>query len=105
MVERIIGKRDMSNNGINFVEYLIKWEGTFSYFRIIINSTYRTLDLGYPASEADWRTGDDMGSTFRVLCSDFERQAVVEGALVMSTSTQSDQSKILLKEATDAGWT
>lgn len=39
-----------------------------------------------------------MGSTFRLLCSDFERQAVVEGV-------PKTESETLLKEAIDAGWT
>ncbi|KIO24268.1 hypothetical protein M407DRAFT_26286 [Tulasnella calospora MUT 4182] len=77
VIERIIGKRSVSTDGGNLIEYLIKWEG-------------------YPASEADWRTGDDMGFTFRLLCSDFERLAATEG--VPTTGP-----KALLKEATDAG--
>ncbi|KAG9046981.1 hypothetical protein FS837_003271 [Tulasnella sp. UAMH 9824] len=79
VIERIIGKRSVSTDDGNLVEYLIKWEG-------------------YSVPEADWRTGDDLGSIFRVLCSDFERQAADEG--LPSTGPQ-----VLLKEATDAGWT
>lgn len=99
VVERIIGKRTLQGDGGSLVEYLIKWEGTV--LRSPVNRYCLSLYchvLGYSAPQADWRTGDDMGSTFRVLCSDFERQAVVEG--VPKTGSQT-----LLKEAIDAGWT